>query len=271
MAQPRLGFVIAGAQKGGTTTLDAILRRHPQIQMASVKETHFFDDETHNWDAPDYGKLDSYFAVTDQRLRGESTPITLYWRPAIRRLHRYNPDIKLILLLRNPVERAFSNWRKEYSIGRDTTPFGDAIRKGRDRVRLEAEVEGLHRYFSYVERSFYGKQLAYLLTYFPRQQIHCELSEEFFRDRAATLRRLSAFLAIEPFPVEIPPVHENPGRTFAYPSTLSGADAVYLSRLFREDVAAVETFLGRSLPEWRMEDRSIPAMSSNAPSSSATT
>jgi hypothetical protein len=245
----KLDFVIAGAQKGGTCTLDAIFRKHPQIQMARLKETHFFDDEKHHWEAPDYDKLDAYFPRRDDRLRGEATPITLYWRPAIRRLYQYNPDIKLILLLRNPVERAFSHWRMAYSKGRDTMHFSDAVREGRDRMQSQAEVEGLHRYFSYVERGLYGQQLAYLLDYFPRQQIHCEVSEEFFGDQAATLRRLATFLAIRPFRA-LAPVHEYSGRIFAAPSTLSGDDVQYLSALFREDVAAVEAFLGRSIPEW---------------------
>jgi len=249
MAQRKLDFVIAGAQKGGTCTLDAIFRKHPQIQMARRKETHFFDDESHRWEAPDYDQLDAYFAGPDDRLRGEATPITLYWRPAIRRLHQYNPDIKLILLLRNPVERAFSHWRKVYSSGRDAMPFSDAIRKGRERVQAEAEVEGLHRYFSYVERGLYGQQLGYLLNYFPRQQIHCEVSEEFFGGQSATLQRLATFFAIDPFPA-LAPVHKNSGRTFAAASTLSGDDLRYLSALFREDVAAVEAFLGRSIPAW---------------------
>jgi hypothetical protein len=245
----KLDFVIAGVQKGGTCTLDAIFRKHAQIQMASRKETHFFDDESRRWDAPDYDKLDAYFAAPDHRLRGEATPITLYWRPAIRRVHQYNPDIKLILLLRNPVERAFSQWRKEYSRGRDTLLFSDAIREGRGRVRFEAEVEGLHRYFSYVERSLYGRQLAYLLDYFPQRQIHCEVSEEFFGDQAGALQRISTFLEIHPFPA-LPRVHKNPGRALGGASTLSEEDVAYLSALFREDVAAVEAFLGRPIPEW---------------------
>jgi hypothetical protein len=245
----KLDFLIAGAQKGGTYTLDTIFRKHPQIQMARRKETHFFDDENHNWEAPDYGKLHAYFGASDNRLRGEATPIISYWRPAIRRVHGYNPDIKLILLLRNPVERAFSHWRKVYSSGRDAMLFSDAIREGRGRVQSEAEVEGLHRHFSYVERSFYGQQLTYLLDYFPRRQIHCEVSEEFFGDQAAALQRLSTFLGIQPFPA-LPPVHRNPGPTFASPSALSADDIQYLSELFREDVAAVEAFLGRSIPEW---------------------
>jgi len=245
----KLDFLIAGAQKGGTCTLDAIFRKHPQIQMARRKETHFFDDENRDWEAHDYDKLDAYFAASDDRLRGEATPVTLYWRPAIRRVHQYNPDIKLILLLRNPVERAFSHWRKVYSAGRDALPFSVAIREGRDRVQLQAEVEGLHRSFSYVERGLYGRQLAYLLEFFPRQQIHCEVSEDFFGNQAAVLQRLSTFLAIHPFPA-LPPVHKNSGRKFAAASTLSEDDIEYLSAVFREDVAAVEAFLGRSIPEW---------------------
>lgn len=247
----KLDFVIAGAQKSGTTTLDAIFRQHPKLQMASLKETHFFDDESLNWEFPDYCRLDAFYNALDERPRGEATPITLYWRPAIRRLHAYNPDIRLICLLRNPVERTFSNWRKEYASGLEALLFRDAIREGRERVRLEAETEGLHRFFSYVERSFYGQQLSYMLKFFPRRQIHLEISEEFFGARTAGLARLSNFLGIDPFPEDIPPLHENPGRALAYPSTLTPEDAAYLAGLFCNDVRQVEALLGRSISSWR--------------------
>lgn len=248
--EPRLSFVIAGAQKGGTSTLDEIFRAHPQIQMASRKEVHFFDDEQHDWSTPDYGALDAFFPAIDDRIRGEATPITLYWRPAIPRLRAYNPDIRIILLLRNPVERAFSNWRKEYSIQQDAASFEEAIRRGRNRVQQQAEIEDLHRVFSYVERGFYGRQLAYLLDHFPRQQVHCEVSEEFFRDQQATLRRLCAFLGVDPFPGGLAPVHMNPGRVYDYPSRLSPESFAYLSALYRDDVRAVESLLRRPIPDW---------------------
>jgi hypothetical protein len=77
------------------------------------------------------------------------------------------------------------------------------------------------------------------------------VAEQFFRDQPATLRRLSTFLAIDPFP-DLPPLHKNPGRKLNYTATLSDDDAVYLSALFSDDIAAVETFLGRSIPEWRV-------------------
>lgn len=254
-AMPRkLDFAIAGAQKGGTSTLDTFFRRHPQIQMARGKETHVFDDETADWANPDYTRLDAYFPADDGRLRGEATPITLYWRPAIRRLRDYNPDIKLILLLRDPVARAFSNWRQEFGAGRETLPFARAIREGRERVRREAEVEGLHRYYSYIDRSRYGGQLAYLSAHFPRAQIHCEISEAFFAAPAPTLRRLANFLEIDPFPDALSRVHRNPALPAIYPSALTEADAAYLTALFRDDVAAVEVFLGRRVAEWRGEE-----------------
>jgi hypothetical protein len=252
MFQRKLEFVIGGAQKGGTTTLNAIFRMHPQIQMSTVKETHFFDDESHNWEAPDYKKLDAYFPICEEKLRGEATPITLYWRPAIRRLHKYNPNIKVILLLRNPIERAFSHWQHEYVRGRETLLFKDAIReKGRSRLNTVSETDRLYRNITYIERGLYAKQLAYLMQYFPARNIHCEISEEFFRDQSAVLQRMSTFLGIHPFPEGIPDVHKHAARKIAYPSQLESCDIAYLSALFSGDVAGVEAFLGRSIPHWR--------------------
>ncbi len=250
MARRKLKFVVAGTQKGGTCTLDALLRLHPQIQMATRKETHFFDGDGHNWDAPDYGVLDSFYLADDDRLRGEATPITMYWRPAVLRLHAYNPDIKLILLLRNPATRAFSNWRKEYAACRESLNFHDAIRDGCERVRNNPVPPGLHRVFSYVDRGRYGEQLDFLLRYFPAENIHCEISEEFFGDRSPILARIASFLGADPFPNDTPRLHLNPGRKFSYPSTLTTEDLAYLKEIYRPDVKAVESFLGRTVSEW---------------------
>jgi hypothetical protein len=250
MVESKLNFVIGGAQKAGTGTLDAIFRRHPQIQMASIKETHFFDDETRDWNTPDYGALDAFFQSRDDRLRGEATPITLYWRPAIRRLRDYNPDIKIILILRDPVTRAFSNWQHEYSRRRETLPFSDAIRGGRSRVRAEAATEGLHRYCAYVERGLYGEQLAYLAEHFPKRNIHCEIFEELFGDRSAGLKRIAKFLGIGDFPGDIPELRINAAHDFTYPSALTDDDVRYLSDMFREQISMVESFLGRPIAAW---------------------
>jgi len=250
MNGPKLAFVIGGAQKSGTTTLDAILRHHPQVQMAKIKETHFFDDETRGWSRPDYTELHAQFA-DDGRLRGEATPITLYWRPAIRRLSAYNPELKLVFLLRDPVTRAFANWKKEYAAGLERLTFGEAIRAFPTRVRDGAETEGLDRVFSYVERGFYGAQLAYLTRFFPRAAVHCEIYETFFRDRASGLARIARFLSVDGFPATVPALHRHPAKDIAYPSALEAQDAAFLSELYRDDIRDLERFLGRPVPEWR--------------------
>lgn len=246
----KLGFAVAGVQKGGTTTLAKLLNHHAGLQMASVKETHFFDNERHDWTSGDYSPLNARFPNDDDRLRGEATPITLYWRPAVRRMRAYNPDLKLILLLRDPVERAFSNWRHVYAMGREPLPFAEAIRAGRARVTEQAEMEGLQRMYSYVERGQYAPQLDHLLAHFPRAQIHCQTTESFTKDQAAGLAQIADFLGVGSFPGETPVLHENPARPVDYPSVLTAEDAGYLRELFRPDIAAAEAFLGRSIPEW---------------------
>jgi hypothetical protein len=246
-----LHFVIGGAQKSGTCTLYRILRRHRGVQMASVKETHFFDDEGRDWRAPDYGALDAHFLPADGRIRGESTPITLYWRPAIARLAACNPDLKLIFLLRNPVERAFSHWRHEWALGRETLPFAEAIRSGRRRVTEEAEPHGLHRIYSYVERGLYASQLKHVLGVFPPRNVHCEIFEDFFAARAAGLARIASFLGIGPFPSALPDIHAYRAKDVAYPSHLTHDDLAYLSEVYRDDIAQLQILLERPVDRWQ--------------------
>jgi len=251
MFEKKLNFVVAGVQKAGTTTFDRILRYHPQLQMASIKETHFFDNDKFDWQNPNYAALERHFPARDERLRGESTPITIFWRPAIRRLHAYNSNVKFILLLRNPIQRAFSNWRHEYASGREKLPFHDAIReKGRSRLRGEEKTSEIHRYFSYVERGFYAEQLTYLIQYFPSRNIHCVIFEEFFSDRAASLQRTAEFLGIEPFPSGIPEIWEYAAKDVHYPSQLNSGDFDYLKSLFAADLESLQAILKRSIHTW---------------------
>ncbi len=218
--------------------------------MASVKETHFFDDEQRDWTSAGYDALNQYFPGCDGRIRGEATPITFYWRPAIRRLHDYNPNVKFILTLRDPVVRAISNWKHEYLHGRETMPFAEAIRSGRQRVRDESSTEGLHRFRAYVERGLYGEQLDYLLRYFPEENIHCEIFEEFFRDQPAGLERLSRFLGIDLFPVDIPKMCLNRAPDLAFSPVVCSEDFTFLSKIFHHEIERVEEWLGRQVPDW---------------------
>lgn len=108
LAHRRVDFFIAGVQKGGTTALDAMLRDHLQIQMARVKEVHFFDNGSLDWSSPNLDYLqDSFGWTADNPVRGEATPIYIYWHSALRRLKAYNPDARVLIALRHPAFRAF--------------------------------------------------------------------------------------------------------------------------------------------------------------------
>lgn len=166
-----LDFFVCGVQKGGTTALARFLGHHPDLALPEAKELHFFDDESIAWCAPDYERLHAPFTgVSRQRRWGEATPIYSYWPRAIERLATYNPDAKLILLLRHPAFRAWSHWRMETMRGYEVLPFSAAIRPiGRERVR--AATGGVHRVFSYVERGLYAPQVERLLRLFPDRQL----------------------------------------------------------------------------------------------------
>jgi hypothetical protein len=165
-------FFIVGVQKGGTTALDSYLRLNPSFQMADVKEVHFFDNERLDWSDPAYLAFHEHFewSQTSGIIRGEATPIYMYWPNAMERILRYNAASKLIVCLRHPSYRAHSHWRMETKRAAETLSFEDAISEtGRRRVR-NAEG-GAHRVYSYVERGFYAQQIRRLLQLFPPEQL----------------------------------------------------------------------------------------------------
>lgn len=240
----RVSFLLAGAQKSGTTTLDAHLRGHPCVAMATPKEAHFFDREEVDWREPDYRPLHAHYGDVEGRMLGEATPVTLYWTPAHYRVFRYNPDMRFILLYRDPVARAFSHWRMMRGQGHEALSFGEAVREGRVRVLDGPGPAGLHRRFSYVERGFYARQLEQMFQLFrPEQFLHLAHAR-LEADPDGVLRDCARFLGLEPFdPVE--PVRLNVGEI---EEAMAPADRDYLRGLFEADQARFEAITGLRLP-----------------------
>lgn len=246
----RVAFLVAGVQKGGTSALFEYLRELPGIQMPAVKEAHFFDDEENvDWSAPDYRPYHALFEA-DGRLWGEATPIYLYWPNSLERIAHYNPAMKLILLFRDPIERAWSHWKMEYAKRKEAHPFAWCIREGRARLATtDPAAPGHHRVFSYVERGFYGRQAERLLALFPRAQSLLLHSESLNADPTATLGRICTFLDI-PLPGEIAPRTVHPARSIAYPSRLTDEDRTLLAGLYRPDLARFEHITGLDTSLW---------------------
>ncbi len=241
-----IDFVIAGVQKGGTTALDAYLRQHPELCMASRKETHFFDTDAYFQPEPvDYAAYHAFFQPGPrQRLCGEATPIYLYWQDAVRRMWRYHPGLKIIVILRNPISRAFSHWNMERDRKMETLPFGEALRAEVERCR--AALPEQHRVFSYVDRGFYLEQLRRLWRYFPREQTLI-LRYEVLRDEPqATLDAVCRFLGVTGLPnVMRREVHARP-----YATAMTGAEWEDLRAVFEWEIRGLESVLGWDCQAW---------------------
>jgi hypothetical protein len=248
-------FFVAGVQKSGSTALDAILRRHPEIEMADRKELHFFDDESLDWATPDYARLHAHFrGAASARVRGEATPIYTYWPNAIERLAAYNRAARLVVGLRHPALRAFSHWRMESSRAAEDLPFPEAIRAGRKRV---ATVPGgVHRVYSYVERGFYARQIERLLIHFPRDQLYFFRTDELWRAPQRTVSAILSFLGV----TDMPLVH---GREYIVPqqsklAEMGRADYEELRTLFKEDIIRTSALTGIELGAWLQDDYEEP-------------
>lgn len=243
MAQaPLVSFLIAGVQKGGTTALYDYLADHADIALSRVKEVHFFDDETVDWRAPDYAAYHAGFPPADGRPCGEATPIYTYWRQALERICAYNPAMRLVLVLRDPVERAWSHWRMEYARGAEREPFAWCVREGRQRL-FAAEPWGWHREFSYVERGFYAEQLERLFGLFPREQVLILRAEDLRADPGPAIAAVRGLLGLPEAPAPAPrEVHV--AQDIDYGSALTAEDAAFLRQLYARDQARLRALAG---------------------------
>ena len=246
LAGARVGFLICGTQKGGTTALDAYLRRHHQIQLAVKKEVHFFDkDEFFSGPQLDYGWYHSHFHdAAGKVLRGESTPIYMYWKAAAERIYHYNPLIKIIILLRNPIERAYSHWNMEFRRGNEDLSFYDALISEADRC---VSPEGKqHRIYSYVDRGFYTKQITRLRAYFPDSNILILKSDFLLHQPSECLHSICAFLKVSP----LEDTSEVCAHSLPYSQQMEARERLYLSSVFTKEIHLLEQMLNWDCNSW---------------------
>ena len=244
---PELDFVVVGTQRGGTSTLDHYLRQHPRIAMpVSRKELHFFDrDERFAAIPVDYAAYHAQFGPRRPgQLRGEVTPIYMYWMPATGRLASYKPALKIVVLLRNPITRAYSHWNKERHGGRETLPFLAALRAEPERARAAEPLQDRHT--SYVARGFYVSQLRRLWRHFAAEQTLVLRSEALWTVPERTLARIAAFLGLPPFPRVAPSIVN--GREYAVP--LQPREWTLLADKFADEIRQLERLLGWDCADW---------------------
>ena len=245
-AARRVDFVIGGAQKGGTTALDRLLRLHPDVAMASVKEPKWFDDDrrfAHG--APPCSGYHALFGRAPAvRLRGEATPTYCWWPAAAERIRDYHPGMKWILLFRDPASRAYSQWNMRRADGSERQSFARAADAEVERGADVAVRNNLGT--SYLSRGFYARQLARLWSLFPREQTLLLRSEWLRDDPGGTFLRAERFLGLPP--AALPEyAQSNPGD---YESPLAAADRAALVATYAPDIRELERMTGWDLADW---------------------
>lgn len=242
-----VNFVICGAQKAGTSALDSYLREHPQICMANSKEVHFFDNEKlfSQQKIINYSKYhNSFKPKASHKVLGEATPIYMYWHDAPRRIWEYNPYMKLIVILRNPIDRAYSHWNMERFRNAENLSFWDAIQNEGSRCRQALPYQ--HRVYSYVDRGFYLEQLRRLWRYFSKDNVLVLKHEDLKASPGECLRDVCEFLEVDYFKsVTQKDVHSLP-----YSWRVSGKEKKYLQLVFEYEIMNLQRIFGWDCSCW---------------------
>jgi hypothetical protein len=245
--QRKPDFLIIGAQKAGTSSLFHYLSQHPDIDLPSEKELHFFDIQYENgieW----YSNLFPKKRFLSRKITGEASPYYLFHPLAAERVHAHYSNIKLIVLLRNPIDRAYSHFQMERNRGIEPEPhFIRAVELENERIANEEKQikcgkinsSDNFRNYSYVRRGLYGKQIALWLQYFLPRQILFIKSEDFFSNTNIHLERIQNFLGVSYVPLtDTRIINAN-----IYPS-LTDSERQKMEGYFREDGQLLRQLIG---------------------------
>jgi len=245
--RPLPDFLIVGAQKAGTTSLQAYLTQHTSVVAPVTKEVHYFD---RSYERGTGWYRANFHRVEPGLLTGEATPYYLFHPAVPQRVAELLPEARLLVLLRDPIDRAFSHHNHERALGFEELSFEDAL--AAEAVRLEGEEERLladpgyrsfaHQHHSYLSRGRYAGQLERWFECCGEERILVLSAEELFTQPAAVLHRAQEFLGL---PAQTPTdLSARNARSYA---PISAAVRDRLSLEFAADNERLSALLGRDL------------------------
>ncbi len=242
----KCNFLGIGVMKGGTTALDAFMRNHPQLQMPYQKEISLFDAKYYDLVKGFAGNVHSiYFPKPEEgRIRGEVTPNYCFKPKALENIYNYNPEAKLILLLRNPYLRCFSHWNMRKQKGVKHGTFIEALENEDLFIR---EPEKRRFLIEYIARSLYVPQIQSILELFDKEQLLIVNSEELLNEPNGALNKVTEFLGLDPFENVTPKlVHKRD-----YDSVITPDCYEIMEKHFESDLDELGKYVSWSLDEWR--------------------
>lgn len=251
----RPDFLIAGAQRCGTTSLFRMMAKHPDVKPPALsKGVHYFDTAERFARGPKFYAAHFPLALgSASKVTGEASPYYIFHPLAPERISQHFPGIRIIVLLRDPVERAYSAHKQETWRGFETLGFEEAL--DAEEGRLYGEVERIlsdpnyqsfeHQHHAYVARGQYAPQLRRMADAVGRENVLALDADLFFTDPGPQWERVLAHIGLQPT-AAVTPVQAN-----ARPSSpMTPAIRLRLENQFTESDEDLESFLGHK-PSWR--------------------
>jgi Sulfotransferase domain len=248
-------FLIAGAPRSGTTWLYHLLDRHPDVYMAKPvrpEPKFFLVDELYERGFPHY--IDTWFSgAASYAAAGEKSTNYLESSAAAERIHRHLPGVKLVFILREPAQRAYSNWAWSRMNRMETLDFETALEQEDDREHTAPPHLRYARPHAYFSRGLYAALLREYFTLFPREQILCLKFEDIILTPADLACRLHRFIGVAPRP------DDTLGLDVVNPSEAGDAMSDDVRTRLRRRYAAANrelvTLLGPEFEDWIPDER----------------
>jgi hypothetical protein len=245
-------FLIIGAARYGTSTLYSYMQSHPEIYLRPNKrpEPHFFFKESEYAKGIRYYEDTWFPAERKWRAVGEASTSYLFGPNVPSRIALHLPDVRLIAVLRNPIDRAFSNYWHSVKSGLETLDFASAVEREAERSRaIDGTAMSEVKPYSYVARGFYYAQISNFLSVIDRRQLAILTFDDLCRNPADVLQNVYRFLGVDPgiLPSRLDLI-EN--RSVPDGTQLDAGMRRRLAEIYADDVARLGKFLGRDLSTW---------------------
>lgn len=246
-------FIIIGVQKGGTTSAVVNLNQHPKISIP-YKEIHFFDIHWENgikWYKQQFpknkkSKKGDKFKINESSINlnlGDKTPSLIYLTNCHSRMYQTVPQAKLILFLRNPIDRAYSQWNMNRSNQyNQNLSFEEAIDL---ELAQDEEKNYITSQHHYIQRGFYIDQINHLLEYYPRDQLLILISERVKRNMKNEYNKIYKFLGLKNLNAKY-----RASKKTEYPEPMKEETRNRLKKLYHPYNVRLFTFLGYKINEW---------------------
>ena len=245
------GFLVIGAQKAGTSSLFNYLKQHPYISPPIMnKELHYFDLHYKRGDR--WYRAQFPFNHTN-KVSGEKSPYYLFHPLSPERAYEFNKNFRILVLLRDPVKRAYSHYNHEIENGREYRPFRVAVEQEINNVKKDHKkimnsdinYSFTHQRYSYFMRGLYEEQLNLWLSYFPKESIYIQRSEKFFEEPQTVCSEIFQFLDLPDYKPNTK-TRYNPGKY----NPMKESDKFWLANLYKNPNIRLAKKYGVDISDW---------------------